>query len=118
MQVTFDHVAVEPALVDPARNFTNGPLIIAALGSSIGGHHLGGVRFSQCTVHDNQARPVLVVDGSGTSAGVGVINGDITVTNPTTLTSKAGCSVVGGGWGKEVSVASLEHNVTLRCRQR
>jgi hypothetical protein len=98
--VLFDHVAVNPGTVDPTLNFTNGPLIIAALGSRLNNHQMGGVVFTNVTVRVLQTggvfqpenvrgggriggtarrRPVLVVDGSGTTTGVADVGGTIAV---------------------------------------
>ena len=65
-------------------------------------------------VKDGMARPVLVVDGTG-SVGLADIHGTIKVETPH---GRAGCSVVAGGWSPAVSRAAekaLASNITVTC---
>ena len=100
--------------MDPQLNFTNGPLVVGALGNPLAGHMLGGVRLKHIVVREARARPVLLLDGTG-SKGLQDVQGDISVY----ASSPAGCEVEAGGWGSKPIdsdlAAQLRRNVSVLC---
>ena len=117
--VTFDHVAIIPGAFDSKLNFSNGPLAVAALGNTLGGHDLGGVTFKDVVVKDDRDRPVLVVVGRK-NQGIAGLSGNIIVHN--THPAK-GCSIVAGaeGWKPNRTTAvtkALSANISVACGSR
>ena len=100
--------------------FGAGPLAIGALGNKLEGHAQGGVEYKNVVVKDDKKRPVLVVDGSGSTSGLGGISGSIEVHNSAGEGTEpgGGCSIAGGGFsGSDSAVlAALAANVSLQCK--
>ena len=123
--VSFQNVAVRPGAFEPKLGFSNGPLAIAALGSTMNGHSLGGVSFKNVVVKDDLERPVLVVVG-GSKGSVGDVAGDITLERPPAVTTAGGgtnCTsmIAAGaeGWTAEKTQAveaALCRNVSITRR--
>ena len=66
-------------------------------------------------IKDDMARPLMVVDGTG-SVGLAGVRGTIKAVNP--RHGGMGCSLVAGGWGTAASRAvqqALAANVTVDC---
>ena len=102
--------------------FAAGPLAIGALGNKLEGHAQGGVEYKNVVVKDDKKRPVLVVDGSGSTSGLGGISGSIEVHNSAGEGTGpgGGCSIAGGGFGfsggDSAVLAALAANVSLHCK--
>ena len=100
--------------------FGAGPLAIGALGNKLEGHAQGGVEYKNVVVKDDKKRPVLVVDGSGSTSGLGDISGSIEVHNSAGEGTGpgGGCSIAGGGFsgGDSAVLAALAANVSLHCK--
>eukprot|EP01051_Picozoa_sp_SAG22_P005912 SAG22_NODE_367_length_11613_cov_11.955011_3_plen_148_part_00 len=126
-KVLFDHVAVQPGLFEQKLNFSNGVLAIAALGSKLGGHALGGVVFDDVVVKRDRldARPMLTVVGTRDN-GVGGVSGSIVVEGSA---AGGGCGgeqpapgmIVAGAEGWDAAEtgaveAGLRANVSLHCK--